>query len=150
MMAVLQTPVARSVFAWGSAGAVSDPDGKLVTSFRTVVYDPVPGFGDYRDYLVAYYGEAVARATTQSFADAMHAIVADGGDICRDRADRITCPVCLLVGEADIFVTKPMIDALAARIANSEAMEVPGAGHSIHEDQRDWFTAKLLDWLARN
>ena len=150
MMAALQPSVARSVFTWGAAGAVSDPDGQIVASFRTVVDDPVPGFGGFRDYLLASYGEVVARAMTQSFADAIHAIVADGGDICRDRADRITCPVCLLVGETDIFVTKPLIDALAARIANSETTEVPGAGHSIHEDKREWFTAKLLDWLARN
>jgi pimeloyl-ACP methyl ester carboxylesterase len=146
----------RSVLTWGSGGSAHDPDGKIAALFRNAMVDPVPARPDfpvlpgYRDYLIATYGEDIARATTQSFATAIEAIVAAGGDILRGRADQITCPALLLVGQTDPFVSKGQIDDLAARMKNASAIEVEAAGHGIHENRPEWFIKTVTDWLARS
>lgn len=155
VMAATAPHILRSVLTWGSGGSVRDPDGKIAALFRNAMADPIPDepdfpvFPGYRDYLIATYGEEIARATTKSFAAAIDAIVAAGGDILHGRADQISCPTLLMVGETDPFVSKSQIDDLAARMRNASAIEVSAAGHGIHEDRPDWFTKTVLDWLAR-
>jgi valacyclovir hydrolase len=156
VMAVTSAQVVRSVLTWGSGGSVHDPDGKIAALFRNAMVDVIPAepdypvFPGYRDYLITNYGEDIARATTQSFANAIEEIVAAGGDILRGRADQITCPAMLLVGETDPFVSKPQIDDLAARMQRASAIEVEAAGHGIHEDRSEWFMKTVTDWLARH
>ena len=147
-MATLAPERARSVLAWGASGFIHDPEGQIAAAFHTVIDDPVPDMRAYRDFLIASYGADLARAITQNIAQGLTAIVAAGGNICRAEAHRITCPVCLFVGETDGFVTKALIDDIAARIPLAEAHEVAGAGHGIHSDRPDWFADRVLDWLA--
>lgn len=149
LMAAMEPANLSSVLTWGAQGSVSDLDGQVTAIFRNAVDSPDPPYIDYRDYLIATYGEHNARAMTQSFADAITAIEKTGGDICRSRAHKITCPTLLLVGQHDPFVSKAAIDELAGRIPVAEAIEVEAAGHGIHEDQPVWFAATVLNWLAR-
>jgi hypothetical protein len=93
------------VLVWGAAVFVSDPTGDMRAVFRDVVDDPYLGFHGYRDYLVAAYGESNARAMTQSFAQALDAIVAAGGDVSRSKASQITRAVLLIVGQHDFSVS---------------------------------------------
>ena len=149
-MATLAPDRARSVLVWGSAGFIHDPGGQIAAAFHAVVDDPVPAMGAYRDYLVASYGADLARAITQNLAQGLTTIAAAGGNICRDQAHLIPCPVCLFTGQNDWMNPKSLIDALAERIPNAEAHEVADAGHGIHSDRPDWFADRVSDWLARH
>lgn len=86
LMAALSPGLVRSVLTGGAAGAVSDPEGRIVSALSGLWDNPVAGFQDYRDHFATIYGEPVGRATTQSFADASEAIAAAGGDISRGRS----------------------------------------------------------------
>lgn len=149
LMAATSPPVARSVVAWGAAGAISDPGGQIAEMFRNVVDGCSPDFRDYREYLVTSYGENIARTTTRSFANVMDAIVAAGGDIMCDRADKITCAVLLIVGQHDFIISKAQIDKLAGHIRKVETIEVEATGHGIHDERPQWLAATVTDWLAR-
>lgn len=150
LMAVFSPGLIRSVLTWGAAGAVSDPEGRIVSAFRGLWDNPVAGFQDYRDHLAAIYGEPVGRETTQSFADAWEAIAAAGGDISRGRADQIACAVLLIFGENDFFISRALVNDLASRIAGCEVIEVEAAGHGVHEDRPDWFAKTVVEWLDRH
>ena len=150
LMAILAPKSVRSVLTWGASGHIEDPGGHICAAFRNIVDHPIPEMQTYRDDLVAAYGAGIARATTQSFADNLADMVAAGGDICRNRADQIRCPVLLMVGQHDPFVTKPLVDALSRRILSSEVMEVAGAGHGVHEHQPERFSRAVLDWLSKH
>lgn len=149
MMAAISPLVARSVLAWGAAGAISDPGGKIAEMFRNVMDVRSPDLRDYRAYLVAAYGESIARATTQSFANVLDAMVAAGGDIMRGRADQITCAVLLIVGQQDFMISKAQIDELAGLIGKAETIEVEATGHGVHDERPEWLANTANDWLAR-
>ncbi len=151
MMAIAAPEVARSVLTWGAVGFIDDPGGRQAATFFRTLFDlPSPETQDWRDSLVARYGADLARVITRNFADGLVAFVAAGGDISRSRADQIKCPVCLITGQHDVFITEALLMALARRIAIVETHVVPGAGHGVHHDQPDWFAAPLTDWLARH
>lgn len=150
LMAALWPGNARSVLAWGAAGALNDTKGEVRAAFRRVFDDPLPSMRDYRTYLLNSYGEDTARKSVQSFVGAWDAIVAAGGDISCGKADRIACPVCLMVGQNDFSVTKNDIDVLASRIKRAETFEVEAAGHGVHEDQPEWFLKTVSGWLDQH
>lgn len=146
-----QTPdVVRSVLAWGACGTISDPDGQLREVMCTVVDHPIPPMQGYRDYLVATYGEANARTTTQNLVKAMDAIVAAGGDLSAEKAGDIACPVLLVAGEQDMFVPRALLDKIVSRLRHGEMIVVEGAGHDVHNARPEWFQQTVLDWLAKH
>jgi valacyclovir hydrolase len=150
LMASQAPEVARSVLTWGAAGFVSDPSGQLREVFHNVVDRPTPPWKQYSEYLVATYGAANARAMTQSFAKAISAIIEAGGDISRSKVGAIACPVLLITGEHDMFVSKALIDELAVCIRIAETIEVKRAGHDVHNAQPQWFVQTVLDWLTKH
>jgi pimeloyl-ACP methyl ester carboxylesterase len=67
-------------------------------------------------------------------------------------ADRVRCPVLMIQGDADEYGTTAQLDALAARVARTETLLVPGAGHSPHRDAPDVVlerVASFVDALER-
>ena len=52
-------------------------------------------------------------------------------------AERVRVPVLLIQGEADEYGTTAQLDAIAARIPQTQTLMVPGAGHSPHRDAPD-------------
>jgi len=52
-------------------------------------------------------------------------------------ADRVRVPVLLIQGTADEYGTTAQLDAIAARVAATVTVMVPGAGHSPHRDAPD-------------
>ena len=141
---------ARSVLTWGAAGFANDPDHQIASLFRNLFDHPIPETADWRAYLVARYGADLSRNITRNFADGIDAVVAAGGDISRSLAHQIRCPVCLIAGRLDGFVSADLLMELAGRIATVETHVVEGAGHGVHHDRPDWFAATLTDWLARH
>ena len=150
LMAATMPDSVRSVATWGAAGTIPEDQLPLLDAFYDVIDSPIEPLKDFSEQLKAEYGEANARAMTRSFVSAIRAIVADGGDISLSRAAAITCPVLLIVGEHDFFISPVLVAQVAARIPTAEVIEVPGAGHGVHEDRPGWFAEILLDWLAEH
>jgi valacyclovir hydrolase len=151
LLMAAQTPkIARSAVTWGAVGVISDPDGSLRATMYNIVDNPFPPLQSYRDFLVNYYGEANARAMTQSMADAMGAITEAGGEVALAKADSIACPVLLIAGEQDMFVPPALLSQSAARIRGAESVIVNGAGHDPLRSHPDWMAQTVLDWLQRH
>jgi pimeloyl-ACP methyl ester carboxylesterase len=121
---------------------------------NNVIDHPIPAMRGYRDYLVATYGEANARAMTQSAVKAFSAIIAAGGDMSGDmsaeKAGDIACPVLLIAGEHDMLVPRALLDKIASRLPHGQTIVVEGAGHDVHNARPAWFTRAVLDWLAKH
>jgi valacyclovir hydrolase len=150
LMAALMPGVARSVVTWGAAGVINDPSGQLREAMYNVVDHPIPPLQQFRDYLVATYGEANARAMTQSHVDALSDIIKGGGELSRSKAGTITCPVLLIVGEQDMFAPPALASQLAAHIATAEVLVAEGAEHNVYGDRPEWLTQTILDWVGEH
>jgi valacyclovir hydrolase len=150
ILAVQQPGAVLSAFIWGAAGGL-DPNtiGPMIQVFHDIVDNPPEFMQGFSEHLKARYGEANARAMTQSAADAFKAIAENGGDVGGSRAGDIRCPVLILAGENDPFAPASLVRPLAERIPRAELIEVPGVGHSLHEEQPEWFMQTLLDWLTK-
>jgi pimeloyl-ACP methyl ester carboxylesterase len=119
-------------------------------AMNNVIDHPIPAIRGYRDDLVATYGEANARAMTQSAVKAFSAIIAAGGDISAEKAGDIACPVLLIAGEHDMFVPRVLLAKIASRLPHGQTIVVEGAGHDVHNARPAWFTRGVLDWLAKH
>jgi valacyclovir hydrolase len=150
LMASMTPSIVRSVLTWGSAGKINDPDGRLLEALYNIVDNPIPPLRPFSEYLIATYGEANARATTQSAANAMRAIVDAGGDISVSKANIITCPVLLIAGEHDFFAPPALVSDLATRISLAEMLKVEGAGHDVHHSHSVWLAQTTLEWLKKH
>jgi valacyclovir hydrolase len=150
LMAALIPGVARSVVTWGAAGTISDPSGQLLAAMHNVVDHPIPPLQPFRDFLIATYGEANARAMTQSMVAAKSAIIKGGGDVSLSKAGNITAPVLLVVGEHDVFAPPALASELAARIRTAEVLVAEGAQHNVYMDRPEWLTQTILDWLGKH
>lgn len=148
LMATLAPKRARSVVTWGAAGQLAAPP-ELLDAFFNLVDSPIEGMEDFASYLKTTYGEANARAMTQSLATACRAIVEAGGDISRSRAGEISCPVLLMTGEHDFFAPPALVSELAAEIKDARFVEVEGAEHEVHAAQPEWLVATVVEWLAQ-
>jgi pimeloyl-ACP methyl ester carboxylesterase len=150
LIAIQQPQAVRSAFVWGAAGGI-DPNtaGPMIPIFHDIVDSPPEFMKSFSERLKARYGEDNARAMTQSFANAVQSIVDAGGDISGSRAAEIVCSVLIIAGENDPFAPASLVRPLAERILRAELIEVPGTGHSLHEERPEWFMGTLLDWLAR-
>ena len=150
LMAALTPGVARSVVTWGAAGTISDPGGHLVEAMYNIVDHPIPPLQGLRDYLVSTYGEANARAMTQSMATAKTNIIAAGGDVSLSKAGNITSPVLLIAGDHDIFAPPALASELADRARTAEVLVAEGAEHNVYADRPEWLTQTILDWLGKH
>jgi len=116
-----------------------------------VVDHPISSLEQFRDYLVSTYGEANARAMTQSVVAAMSDIIKQsGGELSRSKADRIPCPVLLIAGEHDIFAPPALASELAARIREAKVLVAEGAEHDMYMDRPEWMTHTILDWVRKH
>ena len=150
LMAAMMPGVTRSVIALGAAGVINDPSGKLREVLYNVVDHPIPQLQEFRDKIVAAYGEANARAMTQSEVAAISDIIEAGGEVSRSKAGNITCPVLLIAGEHDIFAPPALASQIAARIRTAEVLEAEGSEHGVHHDRPEWLTQTILDWLGKH
>ena len=151
LMAVLTPGMARSVVTWGAAGVLNDPSGQLREAMYNVVDHPIPPLQGFRDYLITTYGEANARAMTQSTVSALSEIIEkNGGDLSLSKAGNIACPVLLVAGEHDMFAPPALASQLAARIRTAEVLVAEGAEHNVYADRPEWLTQTILDWVGKH
>ena len=150
LMAALTPEIARSVVTWGAVGSIHDPEGQLRNMLYNVVDNPIPPMREFSEALKAAYGEANARAMTQSVSIAYGEIAAAGGDISKSKVGNISCPVLLIAGEHDFLATPALVSELATHIRTAEVLEVKGAGHDpLHMTRTEWFAQILLDWMKQ-
>jgi pimeloyl-ACP methyl ester carboxylesterase len=150
LLAEMLPDVVRSVVTWGAAGKHIDPTGELRGFMRNMIDHPIPPMQGYRDYLVATYGEANARFMTQSFTEALTAIIDErGGDVSFSKADTILCPTLLMVGEHDMLIPAALLSELGARIPHAETLVLKNAEHEAHNTRPEWFSQTILDWLKQ-
>ena len=60
----------------------------------------------------------------------------------------LTCPTLVMTGELDAWAPPSQHEAIAAMVANSHLVIVPGAGHMIQMEAPDAVNAAISDWLA--
>jgi valacyclovir hydrolase len=150
LMATLIPEGIRSVAVWGAAGMINDPDGRMREAMYNIVDHPIPPLKPLHDFLVATYGEANARAMTQSHVAALSDIIKGGGELSRSKAERITCPVLLISGEHDMFAAPALAAELAARIRTAEVLMAEGAEHNVYGERPEWLTQTILDWVEKH
>lgn len=80
--------------------------------------------------------------------DVQQALLAAGGDLCRERLSEIRCPTLLLHGENDPLVPVFHAHFLQRHIADARLHVFPGGKHSIHLAHADEFNALLGAFLA--
>jgi pimeloyl-ACP methyl ester carboxylesterase len=57
---------------------------------------------------------------------------------CTEALEKIKNPVLIVTGTQDVLVPAANSDYLAARLPNSELIKIPGAGHALHVECRDF------------
>nr|WP_166179507.1 alpha/beta hydrolase [Altererythrobacter segetis] len=62
---------------------------------------------------------------------------------------QIACPALVMTGELDTWAPPAQHEAIAAAIANSELVIVPGAGHMIQLEAPEAVNAAIACWLER-
>lgn len=61
----------------------------------------------------------------------------------------LTCPTLVMTGELDLWSPPAQHEAIAAAIAGSRLVIVPGAGHMLPLEAPDAVNAAISDWLAQ-
>jgi len=64
--------------------------------------------------------------------------------------ERITVPVLLLTGDADMFAPPPILKMFAAHIRQAVTVVVPEAGHSTYWEQPEAFNRAVLDFIRKH
>ena len=146
LMAALRPARALSVLTWGAAGqVVASPE--MLRGLAQMVDQPVDPFTPVAAYLADAYGADQARIMATSWAQALSAVIAAGGDISRSRAVQITCPTLLITGTYDPFCPPSLVREMADAIPRGSCLEAPG-GHDLHLSHGGWLVATIADWLA--
>jgi pimeloyl-ACP methyl ester carboxylesterase len=87
----------------------------------------------------------------------LHEIAHDGGaeslqplenEITWDRLERVSLPVLLIAGGADLIVPTPAMRATATHIPSARLVEIPDAGHSAAWERPAEFNRALLEFLS--
>jgi valacyclovir hydrolase len=149
LMAILRPAAALSVAAWGVAGQLEAGALPEVNEIGAMIDTPEGRFAGWREGLIENYGEPIARGITGGWAEAVRALIAEGGDISLSRADGIRCPVLIINGADDQVNPPAAVARLAARIPHAETIIVPDTGHGVHTEHPAWFLQTLEAWLAR-
>ena len=59
-------------------------------------------------------------------------------------------PTLLIVGEQDVLVPPPIIEAFHRKMIGSELVKVPGAGHSSYWEKPDDYNRIVHEFLSKH
>ena len=147
LLAARHPDLVAGVVAWGVSGVISREMAESVTGWLEPG-DWAASHPDWAAEIAHEHGAAQIEPLVAGWARAAHAIYAAGGNICRDEAAAIRCPVLLLNGEGEVNNTRADTLALQARIADCRLRLIPGAGHGIQWDQPDALVAEITRFLS--
>ncbi|MFP4321331.1 MAG: alpha/beta fold hydrolase [Anaerolineales bacterium] len=125
----------RAVAAWGAVGHFS-PQIKpgvlahLAMPWRTPALD-------------ALHGAEYIGPMTQRWVQAMLAIIDQGGDITFSRAGEITCPVLMMLGDADNLNPVEQARSMAEALPAGRLEVFKRTGHAIHTERPRRFRRQL-------
>ncbi|WP_432949450.1 alpha/beta fold hydrolase [Kribbella sp. CA-253562] len=149
LMAGLAPGRALSVLAWGAAGQIVEPvNGPSYDELERLIDEPVRELLPLAAYLAEAYGAANARTMARSWAGALRAITAAGGDVSLSRAAGISCPALLIAGSEDPFCPPYLVEKLAAQIPSARFELFEYANHDLHYSSPQRFTNTVVDWLT--
>lgn len=135
MLIAIEAPeLVKSIVQWGACGQI--PDTGTGSGLDNLV--PVSAWGpemdELRTQIVTRHGEAQLVSMVEGYVAALIAIRTRGGDIALSQAHRIQCPVVIIHGERDAYVSTEVIHLLAARIPRCTVHLYPDAGHFVQDD----------------
>jgi pimeloyl-ACP methyl ester carboxylesterase len=89
---------------------------------------------------------------THNLTDAIRDIVYGNkqGELALAHANQIACPILLITGEQDMFVSPALLAESAARLSCAKMMVVGGAGHNLQQSHPDWLASTILEWLEQH
>ena len=149
VMAATEPSAVKSLATWGAAGTIPNLP-HMADAISNLIDAPIPPMQEFSSYMKSAYGEANARAMTNSFGQNLLVMMTEGSDISRSRAGSISCPALLIAGENDFFATPALVSDMASAMPNAEYVEAKDAGHPIHHEQPEWLIATITDWLAKH
>jgi valacyclovir hydrolase len=148
-LAILRPDLARTVVAWGVAGALDPALLPEIDAIGHLIDAPHPDMAGWGAYLREAYGVERAARMTAGWAGAVRQLIERGGDISLSRAAEVRCPVLIINGENDHTNPPAAGQRLAATIPQATLHTVPGVGHAVHDARPDWFVGTVRDWLAQ-
>lgn len=146
LLAATRPDLVRGVVAWGVAGVISP---QMVAAAQAWL--PVAAWGPsraaWRAEIVELQGEDQVEPLIGGWAAAAAAILAQGGNICFEQAERIACPALLINGDGEVNNLPADVERLAARIPQGRLVFVPNSGHGIQDDQPEQLRTLIRDFL---
>lgn len=70
-----------------------------------------------------------------------------GATVTWQTLERLTTPVLLVTGEADLYAPPPLQDMIAAHLTDRRLETIPAVGHAAYWETPDRFNAIVLDFL---
>jgi valacyclovir hydrolase len=147
VLAAERPDLLRGVVAWGVAGVIA-PQMAAAAQRWLPVEDWGPSRAAWRAEIVATQGAAMLAPLVEGWAAAAAAIVAAGGNIVYEQAERIACPALLINGDGEVNNLPADVRRLAARIPAGRLEFVANSGHSIQDDQPAVLSALIRQFLA--
>ncbi len=140
LMPILRPDLVRSVAAWGAVGHFDPSLRALIPGYWPPTWlapatrdrhgvDPETVYGMIKGWMAA-----------------MLEIIDTGGDISRNEAHTITCPLLLMLGRQDRLNPESAGRALVEQIPNGRLVMFDG-GHPVHREQAEAFRQTLWEHL---
>ena len=138
LVPIIRPDLARSVAAWGAVG-------HFTPELRPRVQRNWPATW-VDEATRALHGPEHIDRMVLGWVTAMKQIIDSGGDVSYSAADRIACPLLLMLGRDDALNPVALGEAFVERTPNGRLV-VFDCGHAIHIEQRDTFRATLSEFL---
>jgi len=131
-----------SVAAWGAVGY-------FAPEMRPVAQRMIPGSAWLKPDEMAIHGLTDADAFARGWVRSVVQMIDSGGDISLSLADKITCPVLIMLGKGDTLNPLSFAETFLAKVANGR-LQLFDCGHAVHDEQTEAFYATLEKHLANS
>lgn len=138
LLPILRPDLARSVAAWGAVGF-------FPPELRPIVQQKWPPTW-VDESLRALHGPEHIERMVLGWVTATKQIIDSGGDISLSQAERIACPLLLMLGRQDELNPEHVARQFVAQTPRGRLVMFDG-GHPIHREQPDAFRQTLWDHL---
>jgi len=138
LLPILRPDLARSVATWGAIG-------HLTPDLRPIVQRNYPPTW-VSEATRALHGPEHIDAMVLGWVTAIKQLIDGGGDVSFGAAERITCPLLLMLGRSDALNPEALGREFVARTPRGR-LAMFDCGHAIHRELPDAFRAALDEFL---
>lgn len=143
LAAGLQPERCASVAAWGAVGYFGP-------GMRAIAQRMIPGSAWLSPADLAPHGLSDPDAFARDWVRAVVHLIDRGGDVSLSLAERITCPVLLMLGERDRLNPPAFARQWLDRLEHDQGhLQMFACGHAIHDEQPDAFKLALINFLKQ-